>query len=259
MLYQVVQGLLRKNQQRHLQIVHPEQTQTIQENVLTLLAEYDDLLREAIPLPIYILIWQITSLEKLAYTTEVVDDVLDVVEWYFIHQDREVDVLDEEDLDHEEIIDLYKEAIEEKDAEAQFELGEYYSTNDSISFQPEKSIKWFELAVLQGNAEAQYVLGNYYFEGIGVTESYKRAFSLYEAAAMQGHADAANNLADMYFNGEGVPENMALAKQWFDFAATQGVAEAMFTLGIIHEQGLAVTVDEEQAFLFYKNQPNQAI
>ncbi|CAM5306076.1 Sel1 repeat family protein OS=Lysinibacillus sphaericus OX=1421 GN=LS41612_02905 PE=4 SV=1 [Lysinibacillus sphaericus] len=112
MLYQVIQGLLKKKHQRHLQIVHPEQTQTVQDNVLTLLAEYDDVLREAIPLPIYILIWQITSLEKLAYTTEVVDDVLDVLEWYFTHQDETVAVFEEEDLDHEEIIDLYKAAIE---------------------------------------------------------------------------------------------------------------------------------------------------
>lgn len=191
MLYQVIQGLLRKKHQRHLQIVHPEQTQTVQDNVLTLLAEYDDVLREAIPLPIYILIWQITSLEKLAYTTEVVDDVLDVLEWYFTHQDETVAVFEEEDLDHEEIIDLYKAAIEEQDADAQFELGEYYSANEDTFFQPKKSIKWFELAAKQDNANAQYALGNYYFEGIGVEESYDRAFKLYEAAAQQGHADAA--------------------------------------------------------------------
>ncbi len=60
-LYQVVRGgLLKEQQQRHLQIVHTVQSQSIQENVLTLLAEYDDVLRDAIPpQPIYILIWQI--------------------------------------------------------------------------------------------------------------------------------------------------------------------------------------------------------
>lgn len=44
-LYQVVRGLLKEQQQRHLQIVHTVQSQSIQENVLTLLAEYDDVLR----------------------------------------------------------------------------------------------------------------------------------------------------------------------------------------------------------------------
>ena len=48
-LYQVVRGLLKEQQQRHLQIVHTVQSQSIQENVLTLLAEYDDVLRDAIP------------------------------------------------------------------------------------------------------------------------------------------------------------------------------------------------------------------
>lgn len=181
------------------------------------------------------------------------------MEWYFINQDKQFEAFDEEDLDHEVIIDLYKESIEEQDAEAQFQLGEYYSASESSCFQPEKSLKWLELAASQGHADAQYELGNFYFEGIGVQENYRRAFSLYEAAAKQGHPDAANNLADMYFNGEGVSENILLAKKWFDFAAKQGVAEAMFTLGIIYEQGLGVDIDEEHAYFYYKNLPKQAM
>ena len=129
--------------------------------MLTLLAEYDDLLRDAIPLPIYIFIWQISSLERLSNCNEVVDDVLDILEWYFIHQNEQVEAFDEEDLDHEEIIDLYKDAIEEQDTDAQFQLGEYYSAIDGEYFRPEKSIKWFELAASHGNADAQYALGNF--------------------------------------------------------------------------------------------------
>lgn len=251
-LYQVVRGLLKEQQQRHLQIVHTVQSQSIQENVLTLLAEYDDVLRDAIPQPIYILIWQISSLEKLNNSIEVVDDVLDIVEWYFRHQDEQVAVLDEEDLDHELIIDLYKEAVEEQDGDAQYQLGEYYNSREGKHFQPEKSLKWFELAAAQGNADAQYMLGNFCFGGIGMEENYSLAFSYYENAALQGHADAANNLADMYFNGEGVATNYTLAKKWFDYAAQKNVAEAMFTLGIIYEQGLGVEVDEKEAFNAYK-------
>lgn len=212
-LYQVVRGLLKEQQQRHLQIVHTVQSQSIQENVLTLLAEYDDVLRDAIPQPIYILIWQISSLEKLKNSIEVVDDVLDIVEWYFRHQEEQVAILDEEELDHELIIDLYKEAVEEQDGDAQYQLGEYYNSREGKHFQPEKSLKWFELAAAQGNADAQYMLGNFCFGGIGVEENYSLAFSYYEKAALQGHADAANNLADMYFNGEGVPTNYTLAKK----------------------------------------------
>ena len=54
--------------------------------------------------------------------------------------------LDEEDLDHELIIDLYKEAVEEQDGDAQYQLGEYYNSREGKHFQPEKSLKWFELA-----------------------------------------------------------------------------------------------------------------
>ncbi|MFJ7700184.1 SEL1-like repeat protein [Lysinibacillus fusiformis] len=251
-LYQIVRGLLKDQQQRHLQIVHSDQTQSVQDNVLTLLAEYDDVLRDAIPQPIYILIWQISSLERLTSRIEVVDDVLDVVEWYFCHQDNQVKILDEEDLDHEVMIDLYKEAVEDQDTDAQYQLGEYYNAKDGNCFQPEKSLKWFELAAGQGNADAQYVLGNFYFEGVGVEENYIQAFSLYEKAALQGHADAANNLADMYFNGEGVPQDFTLARKWFDFAASKNVAEAMFTLGIIYEQGLGVKKEKHAAFNAYK-------
>lgn len=185
-LYQIVRGLLKEQQQRHLQIIHSEQSQSIQENVLTLLAEYDDVLRDAIPESIYILVWQISSLEKLASRIAVVDDVLDIVEWYFRHQDEQLPILDEEDLDHEVIIDLYKEAVEEQDADAQYQLGEYYNAREGEHFQPEKSLKWFELAALQNHADAQYVLGNFYFEGIGVEENDSLAFSYYEKAALQG-------------------------------------------------------------------------
>lgn len=133
-LYQIVRGLLKDQQQRHLQIVHSDQIQSVQDNVLTLLAEYDDVLRDAIPQPIYILIWQISSLERLTSRIEVVDDVLDVVEWYFCHQDNQVKILDEEDLDHEVMIDLYKEAVEDQDTDAQYQLGSITMLRKGIVF-----------------------------------------------------------------------------------------------------------------------------
>ena len=106
--------------------------------------------------------------------------MLDIVEWYFRHQDEQIAILDEEDLDREVIIDLYKEAVEEQDGDAQYQLGEYYNSREGKHFQPEKSLKWFELAAAQGNADAQYVMGNFCFGGIGMEENYSLAFSYYE-------------------------------------------------------------------------------
>ena len=60
------------------------------------------------------------------------------------------------------------------DAQAQFELGEYYYTQTPKNLG--KALNWFEKASLQGHAEAQYRLGAMFFRGEGVKANNVQAY-----------------------------------------------------------------------------------
>ncbi|AIR89286.1 tetratricopeptide repeat protein [Pseudomonas cremoricolorata] len=74
------------------------------------------------------------------------------------------------------------------DAEAQFELGEYYHTQSPP--QLDKALAWFQKASLQGHAEAQYRLGGMFFKGEGVKANNVQAYILLKMAAVNGAEDA---------------------------------------------------------------------
>ena len=74
------------------------------------------------------------------------------------------------------------------DAEAQFELGEYYYTQTPKNLG--KALNWFEKASLQGHAEAQYRLGAMFFRGEGVKANNVQAYILLKMAAVNGAEDA---------------------------------------------------------------------
>ncbi|WP_313300400.1 tetratricopeptide repeat protein [Pseudomonas sp.] len=74
------------------------------------------------------------------------------------------------------------------DAQAQFELGEYYYTQSPK--QLKKALDWFEKASLQGHAESQYRLGSMFFRGEGVKANNVQAYILLKMAAVNGAEDA---------------------------------------------------------------------
>ncbi|MCG8293661.1 MULTISPECIES: tetratricopeptide repeat protein [Pseudomonas] len=77
---------------------------------------------------------------------------------------------------------------ESGDAEAQYELGEFYysGTPRHLDF----ALKWFEKASLQGQAQAQYRLGSMFFHGEGVKANNVQAYILLKMAAVNGAEDA---------------------------------------------------------------------
>ncbi|QXH52175.1 sel1 repeat family protein [Pseudomonas fakonensis] len=79
------------------------------------------------------------------------------------------------------------------DAQAQYELGEFYYSASPRNL--EKALKWFEQASLQGNAQAQYRLGSMFYRGEGVKANNVQAYILLKMAAVNGAEDALD-LAD---------------------------------------------------------------
>ena len=98
-------------------------------------------------------------------------------------------------------------------------------------------------AAEQGDATAQFNLGIMYANGRGVLKDDAEAVEWYRLAAEQGYADAQFNLGGMYANGEGVPKDDAEALRWYRLAADQGQAAAQYNLGVRYAFGQGALKD----------------
>ncbi|PWB34401.1 sel1 repeat family protein [Pseudomonas sp. SDI] len=81
------------------------------------------------------------------------------------------------------------------DAQAQFELGEFYYDGNNTPRDLKQALDYFEQASLQGHAEAQYRLGSMFFKGEGVAANNVQAYIVLKMAAVNGAEDALD-LAD---------------------------------------------------------------
>ena len=72
--------------------------------------------------------------------------------------------------DQEKTVQRYREAAEQGDAEAQYNLGKCYDNGDGVKEDKKEAAKWYRKAAEQGDAEAQYNLGCCYDNGDGVKE-----------------------------------------------------------------------------------------
>ena len=107
-------------------------------------------------------------------------------------------------------------------------------------------------AAEQGDAEAQYELGGVYLGGRGVVEDEAEAARWLRLAAEQGHVNAQNTLAFMYILGRGVVKDEAEAVRWYRMAAEQGDAWAHFKLAEMYADGRGVVKDEAEAVRWYR-------
>lgn len=97
-------------------------------------------------------------------------------------------------------------------------------------FQPglaeDQDFKQLREAAEQGEAKAQYNLGVMYYKGDGVPQHYGEAAKWFLQAAEQGHAEAQYNLGVMYRDGQGLPRKFVNAHVLFNLAAAQGDKKA---------------------------------
>jgi len=108
------------------------------------------------------------------------------------------------------------------DVGTQILLGIYYGA--LLNYQ--EAAKWYRMAAEQRNAEAQYNLGNYYLRGQGVPQNDSEAAKWYRLAAEQGHVKAQYNLGLCYGTGIGVSVDYEMSHSWMLKAAAQGHAGA---------------------------------
>ncbi len=119
-----------------------------------------------------------------------------------------------------EAIKWYRLAAEQGHAEAQYQMGEYYSLKDNWV----EANKWYQMAAEQGDPRAQYQLGFYndeILEAYGAP-NYAEALKWYKKSAEQGYEYAQTALGRLFLNGKGVPKDFDEAVRWYAKAAKQG-------------------------------------
>ena len=102
-----------------------------------------------------------------------------------------------------------------------------YANGQGVPQDYTQAVAWYRQAAEQGDSEAQFQLGIVYTLGKGVSQDAAQAVDWYRQAAEQGHAVAQFALGVSYANGEGVPQDYQQAYAWFSVAAANGVADAV--------------------------------
>ena len=125
-------------------------------------------------------------------------------------------------LSAQDDLDTVRQAAEQGDATAQFNLGNMYASGRGVLEDDAEAVRWYRLAAEQGDADAQFYLGVSYANGEGVLKDEAEAVRWYRLSADQGDADAQYNLGVRYANGEGVLKDSVLAHMWFNIAGANG-------------------------------------
>ena len=87
-----------------------------------------------------------------------------------------------------------------------------------------------------GDAQAQYELGEYFHDSKNPARDLNKALSYFEKASLQGHAQAQFELGNMFFKGEGVPANNVQAYIVLKMAAVNGAEEALDSADLVAMQ-----------------------
>ena len=137
------------------------------------------------------------------------------------------------------------------DAEAQYQLGEFYEEGEVRRQSDATAAEWYLKAAEQGHIDAQIAVGVLYAEGLGGAEDRAEAIGWFEKAAASGDSQAQFNVGSLYTE-EGEDQDFGEALKWFRAASFQGNLGALHALGIMYEQGDGVLQSDEEAHKFYK-------
>ena len=168
------------------------------------------------------------------------------------------------------------------DADAQYEVGQFYSQNGKDT----EALYWLNKAAEQNNGNALSYAGIAYLEGKGAVKNPQKAcdylekayqilkspqaasnaaiclgdnlpspvqaYPYYKTAAKAGDANALYQIGRMYMRGEGMPKNIPVAIHYFREAAQRNNALAFYSLGKIYMDGDGVPRNTVAAYLMMK-------
>jgi TPR repeat protein len=113
----------------------------------------------------------------------------------------------------------YRKSAEQGNADAQYDLGDFYLFGHGVQLDYAQGIRWFRKAAEQGSPAAQTDLARFYLIGKYVPQDYALSASWYRKAAERGNPDGQAGLASMYEDGQGLPQSYSKAYFWISLAA----------------------------------------
>jgi len=146
------------------------------------------------------------------------------------------------------MFESFKIKAEAGNAEAQWNLGYWYSIGKGVVKDEREAEKWYLKSAEQGNSLAQGSLGAIYLD----RKSYNEAFKWFQKAAEQGIDYAQLYLGALYSKGlGGVKANWVEAAKWMRRSADQGFGEGQGALGECYQNGDGVPQDYVEAYKWF--------
>lgn len=107
--------------------------------------------------------------------------------------------------DKKKVFDMYHQAAEQGDKDAQYELGMCYNQGYGVAVNNKESFKWLRKAAEQGHTESEYLVGDAVYRGVWGDIAVKKAFDWEDvkyigAAAEKGHQEAEKVLDHMFYD-----------------------------------------------------------
>lgn len=156
-------------------------------------------------------------------------------------------------IDYAKALQLYTQAAERGDAEAQFITGGMLY--QGLGTVPDKTngFKWLLKAAEQGkiSAESVNIIGGMYLRGSNVPQNYLEAKSWLSKAAEKGNLPAQNDLAYLLFNGLGGERDYKKALALYEQAALQGDIMAQANTGLMYATGTGTDMDKARGYAWY--------
>lgn len=159
--------------------------------------------------------------------------------------------------DNKKAMEWYRKAAEQGDAEAQYEIGDFYLGSQN---QLEQVMKWYMKAAENGHAGAAYDLGMLCEMGGEIDKAilwYKKVVELEmtDCAVSKGFIDyfvqsSQCSLGEIYEKGEGVAKDYMQSAMWYRKAAVQGDSTAQYALARFYSQGLGVKKEITTAYMW---------
>ncbi|MDR2549354.1 MAG: sel1 repeat family protein [Desulfobulbus sp.] len=150
-------------------------------------------------------------------------------------------------------LQLYLQAAERGDAEAQFVAGGMLYQGQGADPDKRNGFKWLLAAAEQGKVspESLAIIGAMYLRGSTVPQNYLEAKKWLAKAAAQGNLAAQNDLAYLYYNGLGGDRDYKKALELYEKAAFQGDAMAQANTGLMYATGTGTDTDKAKGYAWY--------
>ena len=150
-------------------------------------------------------------------------------------------------------LQLYRQAAERGDAEAQFVTGGMLYQGQGTDPDKRGGFKWLLMAAEQGekSPESLAIIGAMYLRGTVVPQNFLEARKWLTEAAEQGNLSAQNDLAYLYYNELGGERDYKKALALYEKAAFQGDAIAQANTGQMYANGIGADADRAKGYAWY--------